>query len=57
MVLSPLSLLGRLAGVAVTAKRAERGAKQGGREIAAWERPAPALVEPTFWTCSPKARR
>ena len=33
--------LGRLAGVAVTAKRAERGARQAGREIAAWEESAP----------------
>ena len=47
--------LGRLAGVEVTAKRAERGARQAGREIAAWERSAPALAEAPAETmyCSP----
>ena len=47
--------LGRLAGVAVTAKRAERAAKQAGREIAAWDRAAPALAEAPSETmyCSP----
>ena len=47
--------LGRLAGVEVTAKRAERGARQAGREIAAWERAAPALAEAPAETmyCSP----
>ena len=35
--------LARLAGVPVTAKRAERGAKQAGRDIAAWNESAPAL--------------
>ena len=37
--------LGRLCGVEVTAKRAERAAKQVGREIAAWDESAPALAE------------
>lgn len=47
--------LRRQAGVAATAKRAERAAKQAGREIAAWDRSAPALAEPPSETmyCSP----
>ena len=47
--------LRRLAGVDVTAKRAERGARQAGREIAAWEESAPALDEAPAETmyCSP----
>ena len=47
--------LGRQAGVAATAKRAERAAKQAGREIAAWDRSAPALAEAPSETmyCSP----
>ena len=47
--------LGRLVGVGMTAKRAERAAKQVGREIAAWDRSAPALAEAPAETmyCSP----
>ena len=47
--------LGRLAGVVATAKRAERAAKQVGREIAAWDEAAPALREAPAETmyCSP----
>ena len=47
--------LGRLAGAAATAKRAERCAKQVGREIAAWDEAAAALVEAPAETmyCSP----
>ncbi len=37
--------LGRLAGVVATAKRAERAAKQVGREITAWDEAEPALGE------------
>ena len=37
--------LGRLAGVEATAKRAERAAKQVGREITAWDEAEPALGE------------
>ncbi len=47
--------LGRLAGAGATAKRAERCAKQVGREIAAWDEAAAALVEAPAETmhCSP----
>ena len=47
--------LGRLAGVEATAKRAERAAKQVGREIAAWDEAEPALGEAPAETmyCSP----
>ena len=37
--------LGRLAGVEATAKRAERAAKQVGREITTWDEAEPALGE------------
>ena len=49
------ALLGRLAGVVATAKRAERAAKQVGREITAWDEAAPALREAPAETmyCSP----
>ena len=47
--------LGRLAGVETTAKRAERCAKQVGREIAAWDEATVALREAPAETmyCSP----
>ena len=47
--------LGRLAGAGATAKRAERCAKQVGREIAAWDEAASALREAPAETmyCSP----